>query len=642
MKLINALSFIFILFANLCFSQGHKFMSYPHFDEADLKKTNSLIEKNAPAEILYNSVSYVVAPSGWFLVTKKFFSKIKIYDKKNAEEWLNIEIPVSDNESLADFQLTVYNYQNGKVEKMIINKKDQLKENLVKGIKIYKLAIPNILDGSVIEYNYKLENNNIFNLTYYLQYNIPVVYQEYNFEYPVLMSYIFNNTGTNILKPKYSVNKNEDHFGGGFEVFRFGYENTPSVPKELFVKDNERYRARVKPELTKYSTKYFSYDSAESWSKVADRLNNNDEFGAYLKNNVKDILPDNIKTFYDPLERANKIFDFVKNNYKWNKKDGIITSQKLRQLIKTKSGSAADINLLLVILLRDAGLQANPLLISTVDNGILNIFSPNPGNLNMVLASVKINNQLYFYDATSFASKVNMLPRRDWNDFGILIEGTKGTDLSFSNTNISKKDLIIKANLDIENSEITGTLTQKENGLYAIESYDEFDENKDKYNQSFKTEFNTNMKDVETKLLDNGDFESQMKFSSNSLMDIVGNKIILNPLLFLNIGNENFDQKEERKNQIDFISAFTREKKVEIIIPNGYKVGDLPKPKKIITDDKQLAYTYKVEFESNKLFVVSKVEVASQNYPKEYYTFFKQIWRIITESENQVISLVKI
>ena len=133
-----------------------------------------------------------------------------------------------------------------------------------------------------------------------------------------------------------------------------------------------------------------------------------------------------------------------------------------------------------------------------------------------------------------------------------------------------------------------------------------------------------------------------MKFSTSNLIDVVGNKIILNPLLFLNSGNEVFDQKDERKNQIDFISAFTREKKVEIEIPDGYNVADLPKPKKIQTDDKEITYLYKVEFGNNKLSVISKVDVASQNYPKEYYTFFKQIWKIITESENQVISLIKI
>ncbi|MFY7846593.1 DUF3857 domain-containing protein [Chryseobacterium gambrini] len=641
MKIIKKLNLFYIFITAICFGQEHKFLNYPKFDEADLKKTQSTIEKDAPAEILYNSMSYSVAPSGWYLVTKKFFSKVKIYNKKNAEGWLNIQIPITDDESLAEFQLTVYNLQNGKVEKTLINKRDQLKENLVKGLKVFKLAIPNILDGSVIEYSYKLESNNLFNLAYDLQYDIPIVYQEYNFEHPVSMSYSFNSTG-NIIKPKYNFSTTEQQTGGSFQVYNFGYENMMSIPKELFVKDNYRYIARIRPELTKYTTKYFSYNIAESWNKVSENLNNSDLFGGYLKSNgIRDALPENIKNIYNPLEKANKIFDFVKNNYKWNKKDGIFASQNLRQVIKLKSGNSADINLLLIALLRDVGLDANPLLISTVDNGILNIFSANLSNLNHVIVSLKINDQMYFYDATSFASKVNILPLKDWNDFGILIEDGKGTDLSFSNTNISKKDLIIKANLNLEKSEITGTFTQKESGLYAIESYDEFDTNKDKYNESFKTKFNTNIKDVETKLLEDGDFESKLNFSSANLMDVVGSKIILNPLLFLNVGNENFDQKEERKNQIDFISAFSREKRVEIDIPNGYKVADLPKPKKISTDGKEILFSYNIEIINDKLIVTSKVNVASQNYPKEYYELFKQIWKIISDSENQVISLIK-
>ncbi|GEN76781.1 DUF3857 domain-containing protein [Chryseobacterium hagamense] len=639
--MIKRLLLFSVFISNFIFSQEHKFLDYPKFDEADLKKTNSQIEKNAPAEILYNSISYNVAPSGWYQVTKKFFSKIKIYDKKRSEDWLNIEIPVSDNESLTDFQLTVYNFLNGKIEKNIITKKDQLKENLVKGIKIYKLAIPNILDGSVFEYNYKLETNNIFNLTYYLQYNIPVVYQEYNFEYGSSMNYAFNSTGK-VMKPKYNFQGVTNHLNEGFEVYRFGYENVTSLPNELFLKDDNRYRARIKPELTKYSTKYFSYSMAENWNKVAERLYNNDDFGGYLKSNaVKDLLPQDIKTFYDPLLRANKIFDFIKHNYKWNKKDGIIASQNLKQMLKLKSGNAADINLLLIAVLKNSGLEANPLLISTVNNGILNILSPNPSNLNVVLASVKINNQLYVYDATSFASKVNMLPERDWNDFGILLEDGKATDLSFSNTNISKKELFVQADIDLQNSEIKGSLNKRESGLYAIEAYDNFDDNHDKYNQVFKTDFTINIKDVESKLLPDGDFESKMKFSSSNLMDLVGDKIILNPILFLNTGNESFDQKEERKNQIDFISAFTKEKKVELTIPDGYKVIDFPKPKKIVTDDKEISYTYKIEILNNKILVSSKVDVLSQNYPKEYYAFFKQIWKIMNESENQVISLIK-
>lgn len=635
-KLLLLLTFV----ANLIFSQEHKFLDYPKFNEADLKKTNSQIEKNAPAEILYNSLSIDLSPSNQYFYQKKYFSKIKIYDKKRSEEWLNLNIPVASGESLNDFEVIVYNYKNNSVERTIINKQDQLKENLVKGLKFYKLAIPNILDGSVIEYHYRIETSNVFNLTYYLQYNIPVIYQEYIFEYPESLTYTFNSTG-NSLAPKYNMSKSLSRLGVNMNMYKFGYENVSSVQKENFVKGSDRDRAKIKPELKKYAAKYFLFESSDKWNKLAEKLKYSDNFGGFLETGVRDIVPEDIKKTIDPLERANKVFDFVKNNYKWNKNFGIIASQSLRQFVKSKSGNSADINLLLTALLKDVKLEANPVLISTVENGVLNVFTPNLNNVNMVLASIKIKDQLYFYDATSFASKVNILPERDWNDFGILLEDDKATDFSFSNTNISKKELFVKADIDVQNSEIKGNISQIETGLYAIEAYDNFDDNHDKYNQAFKTDFAVNAKDIESKLLPDGGFESKMKFSSSNLMDIVGDKIILNPILFLNTRNESFDQKEERKNQIDFISAFTKEKKVELTIPDGYKVTDFPKPKKIVTDDKEISYTYKVEILNNKILVNSKVDVLSQNYPKEYYTFFKQIWKIMNESENQVISLIK-
>ncbi|KUJ52349.1 DUF3857 domain-containing protein [Chryseobacterium sp. JAH] len=617
---------------NLLISQNNKFLIRPSFDEKDLKKEYSAIEKNAPAEIIYNSVRYNIKGLS---AEKTFFSKIKIFDKKRSEEWLNIQIPVLEGEKLDDFEVNVYNYINGQVDKISIKQKEQLKENFIKGLKFYKLAIPNIVDGSVIEYSYKLTTG-ITNLTYYLQYSIPVIYQEYSLEAPEALTYLFDSTGS-ILNPKYYISTNEDRLRVNYKIYRFGFDNMKSTQNEKYVKNIDRYRSKVKPELKKF----LNIEMAENWNKVAERFNDNEKFGGFLKGNVKDVVPENIRTFYNPLERANKIFDFVKFEYKWNKYPGFIASQSVKQLIKSRSGNAADINLLLVSLFRNAGLNANPFLISTVDNGILNIFSPNVNSLNFVIACVKIDNILYLYDATSFNSKVNMLPERDWNDFGILFEGKKATDVSLSNTNVSKKNFEIEAVIDVVNSSVEGSFAKKETGLYAIESYDSYDINKDKYNQSFKTEFNSDMKDVDSKILSNGDFESKMRFSSTAALDMVGKKIIINPLLFLNSENEIFDQIEERKNQIDFISAFTREKKVEITIPEGYEISEVPKPKKISTDDKEIIYNYTVNIVNDKITVISKVEVASPTYVKEYYPIFKKIWKVISDSENQVMSLIK-
>lgn len=132
-----------------------------------------------------------------------------------------------------------------------------------------------------------------------------------------------------------------------------------------------------------------------------------------------------------------------------------------------------------------------------------------------------------------------------------------------------------------------------------------------------------------------------MKFSSNNLIDNVGKKKIFNPLLFLNQSSNDFNDTEERKYMINFVSPYTRTKKVEIEIPEGYMVADLPKSKKITTDDKEISYSYVVENKDNKITVTSEVKIASADYPKEYYPAFKQIWKVISDSESQVMSLIK-
>jgi hypothetical protein len=117
--------------------------------------------------------------------------------------------------------------------------------------------------------------------------------------------------------------------------------------------------------------------------------------------------------------------------------------------------------------------------------------------------------------------------------------------------------------------------------------------------------------------------------------------MIINPMLFLNKNSNEFDQTEERKYLIDFTSPFTRVKKIVLEIPAGYVIEEMPKNKKIVTDDKEIEYSYVAEQKGNKIEVISTTKVMSPDYPKEYYPAFKQIWGVASKQENQVISLVK-
>ena len=67
--------------------------------------------------------------------------------------------------------------------------------------------------------------------------------------------------------------------------------------------------------------------------------------------------------------------------------------------------------------------------------------------------------------------------------------------------------------------------------MYAKENYDD---NQEKYKKQYKENFAIDFTGITSQVLENGDFESSMSFSSENLIDKVGKKIIINPLLFIN------------------------------------------------------------------------------------------------------------
>ena len=91
----------------------------------------------------------------------------------------------------------------------------------------------------------------------------------------------------------------------------------------------------------------------------------------------------------------------------------------MKKAYKNKTGNTAEINLMLTAMLRFAGLNANPVLISTRDNGIA--FFPSRTAFNYVIAAVETPEGLILLDATEKYSEPNILPLRDLNWIGRLI-----------------------------------------------------------------------------------------------------------------------------------------------------------------------------------------------------------------------------
>lgn len=621
----------------------YEFLNPPKFNDTDLSKTKSLLDENAPAEILYKSAYFMVDANTGNL-HKRYYYRVKIYDKDKAEDWLNLEIPIynvgTNRESLGKFKAFTYNLENGNIVPVKVEKSSQYRSKENKYVTLTKFAFPSVKNGSVLEYQYEIISPFRFMIPEVLiESDTPSLNTEYVFDTPINMSYNVNYTGG--ISPKYREMEERNLYGTQYKTFRFAYENLKGFKTEKFVRNDRNFRTKISAELNSTNFGELKLYSS-SWDQIGKRLYESDDFGGELKRTklAKENMPAGVSEMKTDLEKANAIFSYVQKTFTWNKDKGVSTEDGIKKLLETKVGNAAEINLFLVMMLREAGLKADPLVISTVENGLINLVSPNISNMNFVLAAINIDKQLHIYDATSKQSSLDEIPLKNWNQYGILVTKEKALQIQMSNLKSSNTFLTVNGKINDDGS-ISGTYSDRDTGAYAMYVKDSYDDNAEKYKKQYKENFSMDFTDIDSKVLENGDFESSMKFSSMNLIDRVGKKMIINPMLFLNKSSNEFDQTEVRQYPIDFGSPITKVKKVTLEIPEGYVIEEMPKEKRIVTEDKEIAYTYSVEQKGNKLEVTTTTKVSSSDYPKEYYPAFKQIWGVASKFENQVISLVK-
>ncbi|KAA2220547.1 DUF3857 domain-containing protein [Chryseobacterium sediminis] len=621
----------------------YEFLSPPKFNDADLSKTKSLLDENAPAEILYKSAYFMVDASTGNL-HKRYYYRVKIYDKDKAEDWLNLEIPIynvgTNRESLGKFKAFTYNLENGNTVPLKVEKSSQYKSKENKYVTLTKFAFPSVKNGSILEYQYEIVSPFRFMIPEVLiESDTPSLNTEYVLDTPINMAYNVNYTGG--ISPKYKEVEERNLYGSQYKTFRFAYENLKGFKTEKFVRNDRNFRTKISAELNSTNFGELKLYSS-SWDQIGKRLYESDDFGGELKRTklAKENMPAGVSEMKSDFEKANAIFSYVQKTFTWNKDKGVYTEDGIKKLLETKVGNAAEINLFLVMMLREAGLKADPLVISTVENGLINLVSPNISNMNFVLAAINIDKQLHIYDATSKQSSLDEIPLKNWNQFGILVTKEKTLQIQMSNIKSSNTFLTVNGKINDDGS-ISGTYSDRDTGAYAMYVKDSYDDNAEKYKKQYKENFSMDFTDIDSKVLENGDFESSMKFSSMNLIDRVGKKMIINPMLFLNKSSNEFDQTEVRQYPIDFGSPITKVKKITLEIPEGYVIEEMPKEKRIVTEDKEIAYTYSVEQKGNKLEVTATTKISSSDYPKEYYPAFKQIWGVASKFENQVISLVK-
>ncbi len=642
MKNILSFSLIF-LFAAHVFAQKHEFLKIPNLTDEDVKSTKSTMKADAAAEVLYNSYHNRVDYEG--VMYMDVVSRVKIYDKDKASDYLNKEISIyiggANKEKLLELKAFTYNFEDGKIKTTKVERDSKFKSTEDKNYNITKFAFPEVKNGSVLEYSYTIETPYYYSVPKVMvQREIPVRYLEYILEAPTQLAYSINYTGS--LKPNHIDVAQKSIYGGPHNTYSYAYNNIAAYKDENFVGNNNNYKTSIKPEVNSSAINNNFRRFTLTWQDVQKNLYEHENFGGELRKSgaVKNILPADIKTILKVEDKADAILKFVQTNYKWNKETNVLADKGIRNLISTKSGNSADINLLLILLLKDAGIEANPVVLSTVQRGALMTYLPSLYQLNYVIAQVQIGKDAYLYDATSKYSSKDTLPPRALNYSGFVMTEKTAKEVNISYKDKSVTDLIIDAKLNPDGT-FSGHFSDSDSKLYGMMVHEMYDDNKEEYLKSYSEKYKFPFKNVKSGPKGEGVFETSFDFDADTFVDAIANKLVFNPLLFLYAKNHGFDQEEERQSPLEFFSAYTKVKKVTITLPEGFTFENVPASKKFRTDDDAITYLYYVKQEGNKLTVETTTNVNSPLFPKEYYPAFKQIFDNITKLEGQVVTAVK-
>lgn len=641
---IKLLIILALINVNLFYAQKHQFLNYPKLTDAEVQSSKPVMQADAAAEILYSSYHYRIDTNGNMYAD--VINRVKIYNKDKASEFLDVQLSLYESErgqreKLVNLKAYTYNFEEGKVKATKVEKDSKFKSSEDKNYSIIKFAYPEVKNGSVLEYQYTIETPFYWSVPRVLiERSIPIKYIEYIFETPRELGYTINYKGDLVAKHRDVGEKNI--YGSFHNSYRFAYEDVPAFKEENFVKNSENYKTAIKAEVnsTNFNGVFKSYSS--TWEDVRRRLDEDDDFGVQLKktNAVSKILPDDIKSILIESDKAAAILKFVQNNYKWNEELGVQTDKGIRNLLSTKIGNSAEINLLLIMLMRDAGIKANPVVLSTVGRGLLLSYAPSLAQLNYVLAGIEGKSEMTLYDATSQYSSKNTIPPRALNYNGFLLNDKEVKKINISYPELSETYLTVDAKLN-ENGTFSGHFSDTDTKLFAMMVHESYDKNKEDYQSEYKNRFKFPFKNIKSEVQDSGNFQTSFDFDSDTFVDTIGSKLVFNPLLFLYSKNHDFNQEEKRKAPLEFISPYNRIKKVSITLPEGFVFENLPKSKKFRTEDNYISYVYEVTQVGNKLTLETTTTVADSNFEKEYYPAFKQIFDNITKLEGQVVTAVR-
>lgn len=657
----NPLPFLFlILFVGLdfCFAQKAPFkIGKVSEEELLLEKCDFYPDAHSMILAEYGKLDFVYNDDKGFQyqmevsVRKKIF-KITDADQGNVKIRLYEPAKGSSKEEISSLKSYTYNLVDGKVEKEKLDNKEYYTKRLNDYWVEISFAIPNIKDGTVIEYAYTKTSDYLMNLsTWYFQNDIPTAHSEFRYTIPEYFNYQTSQLGNvyhgetenDIHRETFTyswethgalgkVSRGKDTFTSNSKYTRFVLNNIPPMEDEPYMNNKSDVPSRLEFQLVSTNFPNSTMEIvAGNYTKFNQEMISHSALGDRLKNGnfTKDFQN---KISGTSLEKAGQVYEQISNHFNWNKIYTYLSPDAGRPAYNSGEGNVADINLTLTAALRVFGIIAYPVILSTRGSGTVHPIYPSHDDFNYVITAVAIDDVIYLCDATS-KLPFGQLPLRCRNGNGWLIKENGGQWINLKSNSTYEEVTVL--NSEINENQLITHVSQKEVGYAAHKAISEIGKNSvEEFSKNISARFTDaelqNFKISETTYSQPLNIEYDIVKENTDANILYIQPIMLGTLL------ENPFKREERISPIDFpygqsykvISTFT--------IPDGYTV-ELPEAAIIKLPEDHATFMYSTSQLGNKINIVSNLQVTKTDFSTLDYPNLKKFYQLVAEKNQEPI-----
>ncbi|MEM6766360.1 MAG: DUF3857 domain-containing protein [Bacteroidota bacterium] len=532
-------------------------------------------------------------------------------------------------ENIVQVKGRTYNLVGGRMETNVLKKKEIFREKLDDEYSKVTFSLPNVRVGSIIEYEYARVEQNLFTLTpWYFQTDIPTLLSDYKVFLPPNYDYTYVVLGSNTENFQALENNN----------WKVG--NIPGIKEEPYASSLINYRTQIRLQMRGYHRGGSYKRVLDDWPSFTQKLLTNHSLGERINQKVKvdPLFWLKLSALSDEKEKMISIYNHVKDKMKWDGEHQYLCFRRTDKAYEEGKGTSAEINMILIHLLKEAGLRVDPLLISTRDRLKPIKDYPLVTAFNQILAHVVIEGETYILDATDPLRPYNLLAFEDLHHMGWLLNKENPKWVKIPTKYPALQSVSVVGSFEEEG--FTAGFNGFNKGYYALDVRKELlTKGEDKFAQGLSASMVEN-EEGEIFTVDNPasldeavSWKYQVK--ENEYVRTSGDMIYIDPMFGFNI-EENPFQAKERFYPVDFGHTFQENYSFTMIIPDGYEVESLPESQRFKLPENVASFEYVVGEEDGKIQMRSSISIRETLFiPKGYFYLRELFDKMIAKQAEQ-------